>query len=100
FTTDTAAALRAVEIGADVILKATKVDGVYSDDPLKQPDATFFPRITYKDILDRGLGVMDLTAITLCRENRVPIVVFNIREPGNLVRIAEGESVGTTVGER
>src|SRR5690242_13324182 len=87
FTTDTAAALRAVEIGADVILKATKVDGIYSGDPLKEPDATFFPRITYKDILDRGLGVMDMTAITLCRENRLPIVVFNVGQRGNLLRI-------------
>ena len=100
FTTDTAAALRAVEIGADVILKATKVDGVYSGDPLKEPDATFFPRITYKDILDRGLGVMDMTAITLCRENRLPIVVFNVGQRGNLLRIVEGEAVGTLVGER
>ncbi len=100
FTTDTAAALRAVEIGADVILKATKVDGVYSGDPLKEPDATFFPRITYKDILDRGLGVMDLTAITLCKENRLPIVVFNVGQRGNLVRVVEGETVGTLVGER
>jgi len=100
FTTDTAAALRAVEIGADVILKATKVDGIYSGDPLKEPDATFFPRITYKDILDRGLGVMDMTAITLCRENRLPIVVFNVGQRGNLLRIVEGETVGTLVGER
>ena len=100
FTTDTAAALRAVEIGADVILKATKVDGVYSGDPLKEPDATFFPRITYKDILDRGLGVMDMTAITLCKENRLPIVVFNVGQRGNLLRIVEGETVGTLVGER
>ena len=100
FTTDTAAALRAVEIGADVILKATKVDGIYSGDPLKEPDATFFPRITYKDILDRGLGVMDMTAITLCRENRLPIVVFNVGQRGNLLRIVQGETVGTLVGER
>ena len=100
FTTDTAAALRAVEIGADVILKATRVDGIYSGDPLKDPTATFFPRITYKDILDRGLGVMDLTAITLCKENRLPIVVFNIGQRGNLLRVVEGETVGTSVGER
>ena len=100
FTTDTAAALRAIEIGADVILKATRVDGVYSGDPLKEPDATFFPRITYKDILDRGLGVMDLTAVTLCKENRLPIVVFNLGRHGNLLKVAEGETVGTSVGER
>jgi uridylate kinase len=99
FTTDTAAALRAIEIGADVILKATKVDGVYSGDPLKDPDATFFPRITYKDILERGLGVMDLTAVTLCKENRLPIQVFNIGRRGNLLKVVQGEMIGTTVGE-
>ncbi|HEY6866528.1 MAG TPA: UMP kinase [Candidatus Eisenbacteria bacterium] len=99
FTTDTAAALRAIEIGADVILKATKVDGVYSGDPVKDPAATFFPRITYKDILDRGLGVMDLTAITLCKENRLPIVVFNIGRRGNLLGVVQGETIGTSVGE-
>ena len=99
FTTDTAAALRAIEIGADVILKATKVDGVYSGDPMKDPDATFFPRITYKDILERGLGVMDLTAVTLCKENRLPILVFNIGRRGNLLRVMQGETIGTSVGE-
>jgi uridylate kinase len=100
FTTDTAAALRAIEVGADVILKATRVDGIYSGDPLKDPGATFFQRISYKDILDRGLEVMDLTAITLAKENRLPIVVFNIGQRGNLVRVVEGETVGTSVGER
>ena len=100
FTTDTAAALRAIETGADVILKATRVDGIYSGDPLKDPGATFFPRISYKDILDRGLEVMDLTAVTLAKENRLPIVVFNIGQRGNLVRLVEGETVGTSVGER
>ena len=99
FTTDTAAALRAVEMGADVILKATKVDGVYSDDPVKDPSATFFPRIRYRDILDRGLGVMDLTAITLLKENRLPLVVFNVAQRGNLLRVVEGEAVGTAVEE-
>ena len=98
FTTDTAAALRAIEVGADVILKATRVDGIYSGDPLKDPSATFFPRISYKDILDRGLEVMDLTAVTLAKENRLPIVVFNIGQRGNLVRVVEGEMVGTSVG--
>ena len=99
FTTDTAAALRAIEIGADVILKATKVDGVYSGDPVKDPSATFFPRITYLDILTRGLKVMDSTAITLCMDNRLPLVVFNVGQRGNLLRVVKGEDVGTLVGE-
>jgi uridylate kinase len=99
FTTDTAAALRAIEIGADVILKATKVDGVYSGDPVKDPSATFFPRITYLDILTRGLKVMDSTAISLCMDNRLPLVVFNVGERGNLLRVVKGEEVGTLVGE-
>jgi uridylate kinase len=99
FTTDTAAALRAIEIGADVILKATKVDGVYSGDPVKEPSATFFPRISYLDILNRGLKVMDSTAISLCMDNRLPLVVFNIGVPGNLMRVVQGEPVGTVVGE-
>jgi uridylate kinase len=100
FTTDTAAALRAIEIGADVILKATKVDGIYSGDPAQDPSATFFPRIDYIDILTRGLKVMDSTAITLCMDNRLPLVVFNIRQRGNLLRVVQGEEVGTRVGER
>lgn len=100
FTTDTAAALRAVEIGADVILKATKVDGVFSGDPILDPAATFFPRISYIDILTRGLKVMDSTAISLCMDNRLPIVVFNIGDPGNLMRVVQGEEVGTLVGEK
>jgi uridylate kinase len=99
FTTDTAAALRAIETGADVILKGTKVDGIYSDDPVKVPDATFFPRLDYMDILSRGLKVMDSTAISLCMDNRIPLVVFNVRTPGNLVKVVRGEDVGTTVGE-
>jgi uridylate kinase len=99
FTTDTAAALRAIEVGADVVLKATKVDGVYSSDPVKDPKATFIPRISYKEMLDRGLAVMDLTALTLLMENRVPLVVFNIGRPGNLLRLAQGEDVGTAVTE-
>ncbi len=99
FTTDTAAVLRAVETGADVILKGTKVDGVYSGDPVTQPDATFFPRIGYMDILSRGLKVMDSTAISLCMDNRLPLVVFNMGVPGNLVRLMNGEAVGTQVGE-
>jgi uridylate kinase len=99
FTTDTAAALRAIEIGADVILKATKVDGVYSGDPVLDPSATFFPRITYLDILTRGLKVMDSTAISLCMDNRLPLVVFNVGERGNLLRVVKGEDIGTLVGE-
>jgi uridylate kinase len=98
FTTDTAAALRAIEIGAEVILKATKVDGVYSGDPVLDPTATFFPRISYLDILNRGLKVMDSTAISLCMDNRLPLVVFNVGKPGNLLRVVTGEPVGTTVG--
>lgn len=99
FTTDTAAVLRAVEIGADVVLKGTKVDGVYSGDPKKDPSATFFPRIGYMDILNKDLKVMDSTAISLCRDNQLPLIVFNVGVRGNLVRIVNGEAVGTTVGE-
>lgn len=99
FTTDTAAVLRAIEIGADVVLKGTKVDGVYSGDPKKDPSATFFPRIGYMDILNQDLKVMDSTAISLCRDNRLPLIVFNVGVHGNLVRIVNGESVGTVVGE-
>ena len=99
FTTDTAAALRAIEIGADVILKATKVDGVYSGDPVTEPEATLFHQITYLDILNRGLRVMDSTAISLCMDNRLPLVVFNVGERGNLLRLVRGEPVGTLVKE-
>lgn len=99
FTTDTAAVLRAIEIGADVVLKGTMVDGVYSGDPKKDPNATFFPRIPYMDILNKDLKVMDSTAISLCRDNRLPLIVFNVGVRGNLVRIVNGESVGTVVGE-
>jgi len=100
FTTDTAAALRAVETGTDVILKATRVDGIYSGDPLQDPSATFFPEISYLDILNRGLKVMDSTAISLCMDNRLPLVVFNVGTHGNLLRVVKGEAVGTRVGER
>jgi uridylate kinase len=99
FTTDTAAALRAIEIGADVILKATKVDGVYSEDPVKNPTATLFPEISYLDILNRGLKVMDSTAISLCMDNRIPLVVFNVGRAGNLLQVVQGEPVGTVVRE-
>ena len=100
FTTDTAAALRAVETGAEVILKATRVDGVYSGDPLKDPSATFFPEISYLDILNKGLKVMDSTAISLCMDNRLPLIIFNVGVRGNLMRVVQGEAVGTRVGER
>ena len=99
FTTDTAAVLRAIEVGADVVLKGTKVDGIYSGDPKKDPSATFFPRIGYMDILNKDLKVMDATAISLCRDNRLPLIVFNVGVRGNLVKIVNGESVGTVVGE-
>jgi uridylate kinase len=100
FTTDTAAALRAVEIGAEVILKATKVDGIYSADPLRDPTATRFDRLTYIEVLNRGLRVMDTTAISLCMENKLPIVVFNLNTAGNLRRVVTGEpGVGSLVGE-
>jgi len=97
FTTDTAAALRAVEIKADVLMKATKVNGVYDRDPETSKDAKFFPEITYTEVLNRGLQVMDLTAITLCKENNLPVVVLNIREKGNMKRAALGEHIGTIV---
>ncbi|MEK7249126.1 MAG: UMP kinase [Bacteroidota bacterium] len=99
FTTDTAAALRAVEIEADVIVKGTRVDGVYDSDPEKNPGATKFPEISYLDVLKKNLGVMDMTAITLCRENKLPILVFNMNKPGNLKRLMMGEEIGTKVLE-
>jgi uridylate kinase len=97
FTTDTAAALRAMEMKADVILKATKVDGIYSADPMKDPDATKYDEISYLKVLQEGLKVMDATAISLCMDNKLPIVVFNLRTSGNLRRVVMGEQVGTTV---
>jgi uridylate kinase len=97
FTTDTAAALRAMEMKADVILKGTKVDGIYTADPMIHPDATKFESISYINVLERGLKVMDATAISLCMDNKLPIVVFNLRTPGNLRRAVLGETVGTTV---
>jgi len=97
FTTDTAAALRAIEINADVILKATRVDGVYDRDPESHRDAVFFPEIGYMEVLSRSLRVMDATAISLCMEHRLPIIVFNLREKGNMKRAALGEPVGTIV---
>jgi uridylate kinase len=97
FTTDTAAALRAMEIKADVILKGTKVDGIYTADPMLQPTATKFEQISYLKVLEHGLKVMDATAISLCMDNKLPIVVFNLRTAGNLRRVIMGEPVGTTV---
>ena len=97
FTTDTAAALRAAEIGAEVILKGTRVSGVYSADPEKDPNAERFTTISGMEVLRRNLSVMDLTAITLCRESLIPIVVFDMNEDDNLVRVLNGEPVGTTV---
>jgi uridylate kinase len=99
FTTDSAAALRAMEVKAEVLLKATKVDGVYTRDPVKEPSATLLKRVGYLEALERGLRVMDSTAISLCMENRLPIVVFNIRVPGNVRRIVLGEDIGSTVSE-
>ncbi|MCC8999694.1 MAG: UMP kinase [Candidatus Contendobacter sp.] len=97
FTTDSAASLRAIEINAQVMLKATKVDGIYSADPFKFPEAVRYERLTYDEALARKLGVMDATAIVMCRENDIPLKVFNINRHGDLVRVVCGESVGTTV---
>ncbi len=97
FTTDTAASLRALEIGAQIMVKATRVDGVYDDDPEKTPHATRYTQLQYADVLSQGLKVMDMTAITLCQENRMPIQVLNIHQPGNLEKMARGESVGTLI---
>lgn len=100
FTTDTAAALRAVEIGAEIILKATRVNCVYSSDPLKDPKAKKFPEITYIDVLKKRLKVMDSTAISLCMDNNLPIVVFNLMNKGNIKKVLEGRKVGTLVRGR
>src|SRR4029077_2419923 len=99
FTTDTAAALRTMELKADVLLKATQVDGVYSADPKKDAAASRFEEITYRQVLADGLRIMDTAAIALCQENKVPIVVFNLGVPGNILRAAQGEPIGTLVKE-
>ncbi len=99
FTTDTAASLRAVEIEADVVIKGTRVDGIYDKDPEKHSDAVKYDQISFKKVYEMGLEVMDLTAITLCQENRKPIVVFDMNESGNLLRLVQGEAIGTTVSE-
>jgi uridylate kinase len=97
FSTDTAATLRALEIKADVIAKATRVDGVYDKDPLKFSDAVKYAEITYLEVLSQGLGVMDATSIAMCRDNKLPILVFNLNTEGNIMRVAMGETVGTVI---
>jgi uridylate kinase len=97
FSTDTAATLRALEIRADVIAKATRVDGVYDKDPLKHADAVRYDEISYLEVLSRGLGVMDATSIAMCRDNRLPIIVFNLNTTGNIMRMSMGEPVGTVI---
>jgi uridylate kinase len=97
FTTDTTAALRAAEIGAEIVLKATKVDGIYDADPVTHPDAVRLPQLTYLDVLQRGLKVMDATAISLCMENQLPIVVFDLLQSGSIRAILEGKRIGTFV---
>lgn len=98
FTTDSAAALRAVEVGADLLLKATKVDGIYTADPAKHPDARRYDRLTYDEVIERKLAVMDTAAIALCRDDRMPMRIYDMTVPGNLMRIMRGEPIGTTVG--
>ncbi|MFM8516540.1 MAG: UMP kinase [Nevskiaceae bacterium] len=97
FTTDTAASLRAIEIGAELLVKATKVNGIYSADPMKDPNAVRYPRLTFDRVLDERLAVMDATAIVMCRDNRLPLQVFNLGNAGDLLRIARGEDIGTVV---
>jgi uridylate kinase len=97
FTTDTAAALRAIEINADIVLKATKVDGIYDADPMKVPTAKRYDTVSYDECLAKDLRAMDATAISLCRENKMPILVFDLNEPNNIVRVCHGESVGTRI---
>jgi len=97
FTTDTAASLRAIEIKADVVLKGTRVDGIYTADPEKDPTATRYDEISFQEVYDKGLNVMDMTAFTLCHENKLPIIVFDMNKPGNFMKIAMGEKIGTLV---
>jgi len=98
FTTDSAASLRAIEISADLVLKATKVDGIYSADPMKFPDAIRFDHLTYDEVIDRKLQVMDTAAFVLCRDNKLPLRIFNMNRAGDLMRIVRGENIGTRVG--
>ncbi len=97
FTTDTAASLRAIEINADVVLKGTRVDGIYTADPLKDATATRFEELSFQDIYDQGLSVMDMTAFTLCHENNLPIIVFDMNKEGNFLKLVQGETIGTLV---
>lgn len=97
FTTDTAASLRAIEINADVVLKGTRVDGIYTADPEKDPTATKYDEISFQEVYDRGLNVMDMTAFTLCQENKLPIIVFDMNKPGNFKKLVTGEAIGTLV---
>ena len=97
FTTDSAASLRAIEVEAEVVLKGTRVDGIYSADPEKDPNAIFYSDISFKDVFEKGLNVMDMTAFTLCKENDLPIIVFDMNTEGNLKRIVKGERIGTLV---
>ncbi len=97
FTTDTCASLRAIEVQADVVLKGTRVDGIYTADPEKDPAATRYEEITFQEVYDKGLNVMDMTAFTLCQENKLPIIVFDMNKPGNFMRIANGDGIGTLV---
>jgi uridylate kinase len=99
FTTDTAAALRAIEMEADVILKGTRVDGIYTADPEKDPDAVKYDHLTFDEVYEKELNIMDMTAFTLCKENNKPIIVFNMNTPGNLKRVVEGDKIGTLVKE-
>ena len=99
FSTDTCAALRAAELGVDVMIKATKVDGVYTDDPMKNPDAEFLEQMSYEDVLHKNLKVMDPAAVSLCRENQIPIIVLNIFKEGNITKALYGERVGTRIAE-
>ncbi len=97
FTTDSAASLRAIEIEADIVLKGTRVEGIFTEDPEKNPDAKLFSEITYNDVIQKGLNVMDMTAFTLCQENHLPIIVFDMNKTGNLLKIINGEKIGTLV---
>jgi len=99
FTTDTCAALRASELGAEVLLKATKVDAVYSDDPNKNPKATRYTKLTYDDVVNQHLKIIDVAAITLCKDNHIPIIVFDLKREGNIRRVIAGEQVGTRIGD-
>jgi uridylate kinase len=100
FTTDTCAALRATEIQADVLLKATKVDGIYSADPKKEPNAKLYRELTYQQVMEQNLRVMDMTAITMCMERKIPLVVFNLKTPGNIARVMRGQNIGTKIAPR